>query len=828
MADEESSRSRVFPGADEGTPSRSEYFTWINNTNEGPTEAQTMVNLDFFAWLGREFGVQLDIYAFDAGAVDAPRGYYGKLDSEKFRRQFPRGLKPVYERCKSIGCRLGLWGGPDGFGDTEEEARERIDLVVGLCRDYELALFKVDAVCGQLRPSKQDYFVEMLRECRKYSPDLILLNHRLDLGRGAPHATTTLLSGIETYIDVHLFNTFPATHHRAGSLSRPTPEDLSRLQEDHGVCLSSCLDFWEDDLVLQAFNRALICAPQLYGNPWFLRDDEYPRLARLFNLHRRYRGLLVSAVELPTDKYGPWALSRGDGRTRFVTLRNLEWEFSTYRIRLDGEVGLDGSHPGSDIRVVQLHPTERVLGHFHHGDTVEVVVHPFRACLLAVESSNAKVPLREVTLEGVDYRVVRDVEGQPVEVEVLGQPGGIATVRLVRGGRDFARAWLDGEELPALVLGEAVEVRFPGTPLGQPWHRKLGELREGKVPPDAEALYEATCFAATNKCLEVRCIDRSGPSAVPEVVAAREAFFNQPLFKVRGVWDWFAFDGDPGTRWYCPSYPEAALRVDLGGARRLDRVLLKGAGDDFEEPPGTRLTLETSPDLSTWTMHEAPLRECPPAGTSNEDPHHCAVPESTDLPFDPRDDPRFFGESRFPFPVGEQRFVEFDLSGELVRYLRFHQAPMHAFEVAASEGGRWIEERGNWRGNYLFERLQCTPVERAWSTKFTLEEVPPGSYLCVAVFGNHGEEGAYAAVKVGGTYVGAPDRAPSYPGYPWEANIHSTTGNYTYYFPLDASAVGREVEAYVLSLAGNPSDFWAEVWITAYPEPLARRSLVLE
>ena len=35
-------------GAAENTPSYSEYFSWINNTNEGPTEKQTLINLDFF------------------------------------------------------------------------------------------------------------------------------------------------------------------------------------------------------------------------------------------------------------------------------------------------------------------------------------------------------------------------------------------------------------------------------------------------------------------------------------------------------------------------------------------------------------------------------------------------------------------------------------------------------------------------------------------------------------------------------------------------------------------------------------------------------------
>ena len=59
-----------FPGADENTPSRAQYFSWINNTNEGATEAQTITNLEFFKWLKDEYGMQLDIYAWDAGNLD--------------------------------------------------------------------------------------------------------------------------------------------------------------------------------------------------------------------------------------------------------------------------------------------------------------------------------------------------------------------------------------------------------------------------------------------------------------------------------------------------------------------------------------------------------------------------------------------------------------------------------------------------------------------------------------------------------------------------------------------------------------------------------------
>jgi len=105
-------------------------------TNEGSTEEQTMVNLDFFRWLHDEYGMVLDIYVISAGAIDKA-GRYGKMDSDAFRRQFPNGFGPIDEKAKTMGTRLGTWGGPDGFVDTPEEEQARIDMLVGLCRDYE-------------------------------------------------------------------------------------------------------------------------------------------------------------------------------------------------------------------------------------------------------------------------------------------------------------------------------------------------------------------------------------------------------------------------------------------------------------------------------------------------------------------------------------------------------------------------------------------------------------------------------------------------------------------------------------------------------------------
>ncbi len=130
-------------------------------------------------------------------------------------------------------------------------------------------------------------------------------------------------------------------------------------------------------------SRSLILSPQMYGSPWFLRDDEYPKLARIFNLHRRYRDILVSGIVLSERRYGPHAVSRGDGATRLVTLRNLGWEPVTYALEIGEGLGLESAGP---FEVRTYHPIERIVGRFELGDVVDIEVLPYRAALILVTS----------------------------------------------------------------------------------------------------------------------------------------------------------------------------------------------------------------------------------------------------------------------------------------------------------------------------------------------------------------------------------------------------------------------------------------------------------
>jgi hypothetical protein len=815
-------------GADENTPSLAQYFSWINNTNEGATEAQTLVNLDFFAFLHREYGMILDIYAFDAGALDGPRNYYGKFDTEKFKRQFPNGWKNIAEKAKTFGARLGLWGGPDGFGNTEEDAQARIDLISGLCRDYQLALLKFDGVCGTLRPEKQDYFVKMMQECRKYSPNLILLNHRLDYGKGNPYATTNLMEGRETYVDVLMSNQITGTHNRIENISRNVPPKLSRLQEDHGVCLSSCMDFWDDDLILQAFNRGLILAPEIYGNPWLLRDDEFPKLARIYNLFRRNREILIHAQVLDEQKYGPHAVSRGDSATKFITLRNLTWNPVKYTITLNQEIGLQPQ--SGAIAVRQFHPTEKILGQFAYNISLEIEVEPFRSCLITVSAldndSHATIN-NEIGVIGTDYEIINDLPDKPVKMILKGMPGTFTKIQLHSLKRAFSRGELDGQPIDLKKLMDGtIEIDFPGSPLKEQYHRKIADLEPCDLPTDAEALYEITCYAATNNCLEVRELERSGPTHIPEVQAARDAFFNQHLLKARGVWDRYAFDGDDSTRWFCPAFEGAALRIDFGELLTLDSLVIKGSEDDFGD--SKEFTADISADLKDWQNIKAVIKDCH-AGVPPEprEKIYYNTPEPPNIPFDPQNDPRFFGESRFPVPVGDQKYVELDLRSKEIRFIRSHQTPLYVLEINGKTNGQWVADRSKWRGSHIFTHLKNRPLRKAWKSEFVLSEISKGSYLCVALNGQHGLEGAYAAMKVDGALVGAPRRAPSYPGMPWEHSIQTSEKNNTYYIPLSTGVVGKKCEVFVLSLQGAPTNFQPEVWITTYPTPFETKKLIL-
>ncbi|MGQ1787401.1 hypothetical protein [Saccharicrinis sp. GN24d3] len=776
----------VFPGADEKTPSRAQYFSWINNTNEGPTEEHTLTNLAFFEWMKSQYGMQLDIYAFDAGAIDGAK-FYGSTKSDRFKKQFPNGFDPMYKKAKELGIRLGVWGGPDGFGTTPEQEANRIAEMVELCKKYEFELFKFDKVCGPLPLEKEDAFVKMMTECRKYSPDLILLNHRLGLTKGLPYATTFLWEGIETYTDCHIWNETTASHHRAGALTRGFPPGFSRLTEDHGVCISSCLDAWDDELILQAFNRNLILAPEIYGNPWLLNDDEFAKLARIFNLHRQYRDIMVEGKILPKKEYGAYAISRGNEKTRLITLRNNSWESQTYTIKLDTIIGINKR--GKSYRVFQHHPTEKYVGAYKYNSSVDIEVLPFRTCLVRVSCESETEPY----IEGTDYLLAEHEKGNPIKIKLYGAPGTTKHVSLKGLHGKYQSAKIDGKSYNELLKSNKIEINFEGQLLKNASNRKLADAKKTLVPDDAIALYEATCFAADNNALEVRSLKRSGETKIPEVKAARDAFFNQEKFIERGIWDKNLFDGNEETSFYVCRRRYKEFKIN-GGCFRLDMA----------EPTQLKKLIVKYPDV--YALQPLVKEEGIYAYGSNN------LKDWDKLTGFINDD------------------IEIDLpSNKAYRYIKIPVFPDRASEVIGLDADNKSVDRKNWTASNLFADYAKILPKSAWQASFKLDEMPQNGYLCIAVNGEHGSEGAYAGINVGDKYVGAPDRSISYPSNTFESGVcHKDyfTGNYTYYIPLEKWMLGQDIKAVVL-VNSEVTELKPEVWLTTMNE-YVEKEIVIE
>ncbi|MEM1217003.1 MAG: hypothetical protein AAGJ82_15015, partial [Bacteroidota bacterium] len=520
-------------------------------------------------------------------------------------------------------------------------------------------------------------------------------------------------------------------------------------------------------------------------------DDEFPQLARIFHLHRQYRNMLVNAKVLSTGQYGPHALSRGDENTRLLSLRNLTWFPKTQTITLDTSIGLA---PTQRIVHVKLyHPTERVIGTYAYGENVRITVQPFRASLIKVSTQ----PADEVVVVGCDYRVVNNHQNDTLHLELLGMPGTSKTIHLAGATEGYTAAKIDEQIQPKLLLGDRINLTFSGTPLQHPFHRKLATLTACAIPEDAHALYEATQFAADNNALEVRSLQRSSPTSIPAVAASRRTFFEQDQFVQRGPWDRYLFDGnlhtsfDVSTRWEAFDPLRTALRIDMGTQQTVDSIIIHVA-DDFALQPYKRLEgeyLTVSANLKDW---ESVL-----------------FITDTSMVIRLTDQPAF-------------------------RYLRFPYSMLRIQEVVAYRDGQILNQSA-WRASNLqrpyvqwhWDSTQLYSARRAWSTEIELNELAANSYLCIAINGRHGVEGAVAAVKVGDRYLGCPDRSPSYRSNTWEYRVTKSDANYTYYFPLTAELVEQPLEVFVLGFDEDQQPLRPEVWITAYPVPYRKHQLVL-
>ena len=451
---------------------------------------------------------------------------------------------------------------------------------------------------------------------------------------------------------------------------------------------------------------------------------------------------------------------------------------------MDEEIGLG---EGAVVELRQYHPVEKMIGRYQKGQTVKIEVLPFRSTLLL--ASYAK--FSEPSIEGCDYEIVRDVVGKPLKINLLAFPGEKKNIIFHDAERTFQKVMMDGKPINELLKGKPIEIIFPGTPLKEKYHRKLGDMKSIPVPNDAEALYEATCFAADNNALEARSLLRSGPTKIPQVQKARDAFFTQQLFVDRGLWDRNLFDGDLKTSFY-PSRRQGrtdlringgAFRLDLGALTSLDSIKIIVGDEQALQPFKSfeAIRVQTSVDLKTW--------------------------------------------SPILLLAGKAMVLQLDPSMP-IRYLRFPSSPEKILEIEGFLNGKAVK-RNLWRASNLFSAYRSMTAKAAFEHSFVLNEIPKGSYLAVALNGTHGIEGAYAALRVNGKLVGAPDRSLSYRSNTWEYPVPSDDSNYTYYFPLTEEMKGAKIEVVVMVMKEGIAKFNPEVWITAYPIPYEKKELTL-
>jgi hypothetical protein len=165
--------------------------------------------------------------------------------------------------------------------------------------------------------------------------------------------------------------------------------------------------------------------------------------------------------------------------------------------------------------------------------------------------------------------------------------------------------------------------------------------------------------------------------------------------------------------------------------------------------------------------------------------------------------------------------------GKPVRYVRFRGTPDKIIEITGFLNGTKLD-RTEWRGSNLFSPYGRSKAVNAWSATTAINEIHPGSYLAVALEGEHGIEGAYAAIRVNGKPVGASDRSPSYPVNPWEYPVVAVSSHYTYYIPLTKDMEGNKIDIVVLGMNGGVANFKPAAYLTCYPKPAKKMELVLK
>ena len=291
----------------------------------------------------------------------------------------------------------------------------------------------------------------------------------------------------------------------------------------------------------QAFGRASVLSPEMYGTFFFLGDEDYPRLARLIQLHKQLEPMLKHSVPLPGGD-----IAHADGASSLVLVRNMTWEPALKSIPLDASIGLAAA-PGTPLTVRQRHPWEMLMKRAGDGavvgGTLPVELDPFSLRLIQIDTVAPAEPL----VAGVPYEIVPGPDARSFDIKLLGTPGRKADVMFLNFGDRTVRT---GAGQPVPTGDKPWPVAFPGTPAAGPSFARLAGFRDDPAAAvDGPRLAELAKFTIDDDALEIREMVRlkREPSNLAEIEACR-AYMWDKVAAAEGTFR-NAFDGDPGTRW---------------------------------------------------------------------------------------------------------------------------------------------------------------------------------------------------------------------------------------------------------------------------------------
>jgi len=797
------------------------YFDWLCHDNSGPRESEVLANFAALRRLKELYSLQFDIYNSDAGLVESQGTYFLQFKAN-FLSRFPAGLKPLAEGSKALGMRLGLWLGPDGFGERPEEMAARREQLLSWVRDFNVGLFKMDTVVSELShpdkyvlEKKYQSLADALAEARRIDPRFVAINHRIN---DSPYMLTItdclLWRGEETYIDVHISNETASLFNRDCSIGRELTSEFYKTPfrqfEDHGICFNSCLERWEDDLVTQAFGRASVLSPEMYGTFFFLGDEDYPRLARLIQLHKRLEPLLKTTFPLPGGD-----IAHADGASSLVLVRNMTWEPAVKEIPLDASIGLAATS-GAPLTVRQRHPREMLMKRAGEGavfgGTLPVELDPFSIRLIQIDT----VPPSEPLVAGVPYEIVPGPDTRSFDIKLLGTPGRKTEVALLNFGDRTVRTRA-GQLVP--VGDQPWPITFPGAAAAGPSFARLADFSDDPAAaPEGPRLAELAKFTLDDDALEVREMVRlkREPSGLPEIEACRDYMWDK-VVAAEGTFR-NAFDGDPGTRW-SDGFPrrspftgspaayrsETSLwRIDLGrqtDLATLELSIVRRTDAAFLE------AVETSSDLTTWTrtggLSLASAEGIPASGPLRQRGKTIKI---------------------FDVDAGDEKpvAIAIPLAGGPCRYVRIRGRNLSVSEILGYDGAGRRLDRSGWRAtNFLGE----TPSpRRVLSAVHVPAAAAPGGEYAVAVTAGPAKfdpvDGVYVVALVDGRPVVPRHRVPSYPyhNYEWNSGGPKLAGM-TFRVPIDRTWKAKTVEFRIMMFGDGADGARAELRLVT-PKPM--------